>query len=779
MNRIGFHYASGGNAQGLGEYFSKLDAAGIPAIIASYGSYGPCWELSQLSNAPHVIAFKPQLYPENPDYSLQPDQAAGILWAQMYSLIPPEFDKEKVWIIWGNEGRKELVWGDWWGWVAVEMASLAKDDGIKTLAFGWSRGTPDEGVWATPGMVSYLQWCSNNEGWAGIAVHEGSDPQYAGEGFVPLVNHIGDITGRYRHIFAECDKRGLRRPPIVITECAWRDTDAPPPDEAMEHIVAAQDLYDADGILGVCLWSLTGSGGVGEYNHISDRIQPLIGPITDYAIAHKDDVPPVVVPPPPPPTEIGMTELEQFLVETAAERPHFNNDAALQKAINATPGLRTITLEGRANRGGRQWVFQEACDEYDITRTLFYCAAGDWGNIKTVTYPGSNESAPPPTPPPPPPQEARTLLPVVPLSQRDPAWASVVLGQPTGHTKTIGSWGCLLVAYNTMARWMGLTTMLPEAFNAHMVAKGCFSAQFIQPAALRTAFPNEVIYGGYISAPSDVMDAKIRAWIDARTPVPIQVDFNPEDPDIDQHWVLVVGYIATDFIVADPWYGTIINMKSRYPRPLQALFYQKKVAPPPQTTYDLADYLRGRTAVTLRNMLGQQEEVYYPDMPGVTGGWLIAKNGLYEELRVTETSIERRVDTSPGNGESYCQFVDVGEPWAAWAKRRMYVGEVIERYPLVIFKREGDCQIVKSYRDPSQLKLHARYAQWSDPTTHMGYNDVVELHWLKDGQIIEKYFAAKYVGYIRFEASNYSSWIHEVHSDNIGQAITPSPCWNF
>ena len=59
--KFGFHTGPGGNRSGIGNYFSQLDYAGLPATIKSADDYGPCWELTQFAKASgvdHQIIFR-------------------------------------------------------------------------------------------------------------------------------------------------------------------------------------------------------------------------------------------------------------------------------------------------------------------------------------------------------------------------------------------------------------------------------------------------------------------------------------------------------------------------------------------------------------------------------------------------------------------------------------------------------------------------------------------------------------------------------------------------
>lgn len=178
-------------------------------------------------------------------------------------------------------------------------------------------------------------------------------------------------------------------------------------------------------------------------------------------------------------------------------------------------------------------------------------------------------------------QPALPYIPVPQLSQRDPRWASHRLGQATGHTKKIGSWGCLTVAYCSLAQHWQITTAQPDVFNNELVRAGAFKAQFIQPGALATRYPLAVKYHGYKKREDPTMHTMIGQWLEMGWPVPCRVDFNPKDTDFDQHWVLVCGLAGSgDYYMMDPQHGDYELVSKRYGIAgsdiLEALFYSPK-----------------------------------------------------------------------------------------------------------------------------------------------------------------------------------------------------------
>lgn len=166
---------------------------------------------------------------------------------------------------------------------------------------------------------------------------------------------------------------------------------------------------------------------------------------------------------------------------------------------------------------------------------------------------------------------------VRPLSQRDPRWAATTLGEPTGHGKTIGNWGCLLVGYTMLAQALGVDDLTPAEMNARMVGAGAFYRQYIQPGALKIAYPDAVTYQGFLTRENPEMVPRLIRYITDGIPVLARVDFRPDTEAWEQHWVLIVEG-GNGWIMADPWTGEIGKLADAYPIEgqdiLEAVFYR-------------------------------------------------------------------------------------------------------------------------------------------------------------------------------------------------------------
>ncbi len=158
---VGFHTGPGGNMTGIGDYFRRLDDAGIPCVLKSVGNAGPVYELQEIarvSGVPHVLMYRKsgvsgdqsQNY-DTPDYDLSPGLAAEKHWDMHMAAWPPELDPAMVWIETVNEPDKNKV-----GWLAEfshYTAALAMSSNHKYAAFGWPYGEPAIGDVVRAGPV--------------------------------------------------------------------------------------------------------------------------------------------------------------------------------------------------------------------------------------------------------------------------------------------------------------------------------------------------------------------------------------------------------------------------------------------------------------------------------------------------------------------------------------------------------------------------------------------------------------------------------------------------
>ncbi|GAB4267539.1 MAG: hypothetical protein Kow0080_09780 [Candidatus Promineifilaceae bacterium] len=329
FNKIGFHTSVGGNPSGIGDWLKALDAAGIPFFIKAADSMTGLFDAQEIihggSKVPHVLVYRrsaaPGLRFDVPDYNKEPEAAAVEHWKLHKAHFPPELDKNLVWVETINELRKEVKWADWIGHFAFHTGQLAMADGYRFSAFGYSTGTPEDGAWETDGMLRYLELCQQHPEKLSVALHE----------YSLKVDDIwflrGNHLGRFEKLFAACDKHGIKRPYVLITEWGWTHNSVPVPEVAMKHIREAAEYYARfPEVLGAAIWYL-GSG----FEGIANKAQKLIKPVTEFTVNTVFDV------------EFDQPKQADGLVEGDVKPPFFVMPIAEQLKPNGR-FLRDVTI---------------------------------------------------------------------------------------------------------------------------------------------------------------------------------------------------------------------------------------------------------------------------------------------------------------------------------------------------------------------------------------------------------------------------------------------------
>lgn len=278
LNKIGFHVGIPGNLTGLDAWMAALDDAGIPFFLKSVDYAEPlvaAQTLAQTSGISHTLVFRRTgVSYDLPDYNLPPVEAAQQHWLHHKLAFPAELDPSLVWIETLNEVDKNRA--EWLAEFALETAQLALADGFRWAAFGWSSGEPEPEHWELPAMIDFLQLAAAHPDQIAIALHEYS---YETD---DIANIYPYLVGRFQALFQICDRHGIPRPTILITEWGWEYQDVPPVAEAMDDITWAAWLYAAyPQVRGAAIWYL----GYG-YGGIADQAQQLIAPLTEYSLHH-------------------------------------------------------------------------------------------------------------------------------------------------------------------------------------------------------------------------------------------------------------------------------------------------------------------------------------------------------------------------------------------------------------------------------------------------------------------------------------------------------------
>lgn len=291
FTKIGFHTGPGGVATGLGTWMNDLNAAGIPFFLKSTDAAGPIFEAQNIMKAneaagkfvPHTLVFR-LTHPryEEPFYnlSLSPEEAAALSWQLNRDGVPRELEKNYYWLETLNEpgryGDNDQLQIERLGRFSLETAKLAVAEGYRYGAFSFSTGVPEPEDWEHPAMLDFLRFAGEHPDQVAVALHEYSLTNDSIDAIYPY------LVGRVQFLFAVCDKYGIPRPTILITEWGWEYNNVPDPIPALEDIAWASWLYAAyPQIKGAAIWYLGP-----QFGGIAQRAKELILPLRDYAISH-------------------------------------------------------------------------------------------------------------------------------------------------------------------------------------------------------------------------------------------------------------------------------------------------------------------------------------------------------------------------------------------------------------------------------------------------------------------------------------------------------------
>ncbi len=303
--KIGFHRGPAGNATGWGDYVRKLDAAGVPVFVKSVDAAGPIYEVQEMMKAnevagrqvDHTLVFRltdPKFEAPYYNYSLSPEAAAAVSWQLNRDAVPPELEKEYYWLETlnepgrlGNDGNNQI---ERLGRFSLATAKLAVAEGYRYAALAFSTGVPEKADWEHPAMLEFLRFAGEHPDQVAVALHEYSltikciappcseSPEPEEAPFIPYPF----LVGRFQSLFAVCDKYGIPRPTVLITEWGWEYNRVPEPLPAIEDIAWASWLYAAyPQVKGAAIWYL------GPWCcDLDDHTQKLIEPLADYAASH-------------------------------------------------------------------------------------------------------------------------------------------------------------------------------------------------------------------------------------------------------------------------------------------------------------------------------------------------------------------------------------------------------------------------------------------------------------------------------------------------------------
>lgn len=147
-------------------------------------------------------------------------------------------------------------------------------------------------------------------------------------------------------------------------------------------------------------------------------------------------------------------------------------------------------------------------------------------------------------------------------SQRDPRWASVLLGYNTSSEYTLGMYGCLLTCYAMYLKALGKDET-PKTVNDKLKANNGFvsGGLLVWSAIPKTFGLTEYYVSPKYTGPVTTFGVnRLKELLDDKHPLICEIDFNPATEANEQHFVLVTGYEGDTVYINDPWTGTAISL---------------------------------------------------------------------------------------------------------------------------------------------------------------------------------------------------------------------------
>lgn len=157
---------------------------------------------------------------------------------------------------------------------------------------------------------------------------------------------------------------------------------------------------------------------------------------------------------------------------------------------------------------------------------------------------------------------------IEPLSQKDSRWRYKKLGT---STVTLGTSGCVLTCLSMLCTYYK-HPVFPDQLNDMLVNINGFANQNLMKWEVLTLLFPDIHWDQRLDcpntpAPLDIVDD----YLGQSKPVVALVDFDPNTPDLQQHFVLVIGKDNNDYFINDPWTGETYFLSAKYGEPAKAI----------------------------------------------------------------------------------------------------------------------------------------------------------------------------------------------------------------
>jgi hypothetical protein len=165
--------------------------------------------------------------------------------------------------------------------------------------------------------------------------------------------------------------------------------------------------------------------------------------------------------------------------------------------------------------------------------------------------------------------------------QRDERWRNVAYS--SSGSGTFGKYGCLITSLTSLATFAGYD-VTPLTLAREIDKAGAFEGNYLRhPSKVTDAFPRlkwhyDYFLNGKLTSLVDwrnrPADIGVLAKLLQSQPVVVEVDFDGANTEIDQHFVLALGYrpdplggIDDELLILDPWTGSRTNLLIDYFNP--------------------------------------------------------------------------------------------------------------------------------------------------------------------------------------------------------------------
>ena len=752
MTHLSVHCGPGGNHNGLGDFLDALVQRGFTPWLKSADAYGPLIDATSRGGY-GVFRLSTRGQNDGYDYDVplryegDPWAAAHTHWQATKAKLPPELDKSRIWLEVVNEVDKNQA--EWLGAFAGHIADLANNEGYKILMFGFSSGEPEPEFWEHPNVRGYLRYCQTYPDMAGVALHEYN------YGHRPFANVYPSHVGRFQYLYDTCDRHGIARPLVAMTEWGFSQDSVPTWEVGGDYARSCFSLYSRYAIDGPALWCLQAYQGhpvSNQANAFMKDMQPWLVSVGPQQGDRNEPLDPAYFQP------VQKKTLEQAVWEfgIANQCVDTNQDAAIEKAIGRD-GLFQIGDEKWMRYEGESYATQPAYRPADGDKRVYYAKVPNWDNVLWTREPEPTE---PPIEPPPvtPPLLGIVLGPLfhVPYVLTSPFNAIRDYGPHEG-----GDWD--IIGGGTDSREM-VRCAYDGVVDRIRTATGAYYNYVVvrHTAGPEAAEPGTTFYTWYAHLDSIVVSEG--AVVTRGQPVgelggtggswAEHIHFNLQVPGHG-----LDGYVVADVIDPAPYVTTEI----------------------PELKTDLLPYFlpRSSEAWMLQTSWGPQEKVRGTHDTGSRSFHHI-KNSNWERLHYDQQFIYRSVDTSPGPDDKgrdrYYTLADGNLPYSKWLMRQGKVGDWFERSPVVRFFYKEGCVPITAYTDHSWLNVVAIHESYQFRLTGMVVHDVLELAWAqtKGGPPIERYwYAGGLVGWLRTDTGANSAIHSYTAGDNQPEII---PC---